>query len=78
MGFQETLSEIQSWPHEEQLRLVETLVDSFADQQDQPELSDELKAELDRRFADLEANPELAIPWESVEAEFQKRFGEDS
>ncbi|MGH8739185.1 MAG: addiction module protein [Burkholderiales bacterium] len=29
-------------------------------------MSDELKAELDRRLAEFEANPEAGSPWEEV------------
>ncbi|MFY9826021.1 MAG: addiction module protein [Thermoanaerobaculia bacterium] len=29
-------------------------------------VSDELKAELDRRLAEFEANPEAGLPWEEV------------
>ena len=31
-------------------------------------LSDELRAELDRRWAEHQANPESAIPWADVRA----------
>ena len=33
------------------------------------ELPEELKRELDRRLADMEANPDDEVPWEVVEAE---------
>ena len=38
-------------------------------------LSDELKRELDRRWAAFEANPDTAIPWEQVKAEVLRRTG---
>ena len=37
-------------------------------------LSDELKRELDRRWAAFQANPETAIPWEQVKAEALARL----
>ena len=36
-------------------------------------LSDEQKAELDRRIAEHEADPDSAIPWEQVERELKER-----
>jgi putative addiction module component (TIGR02574 family) len=38
------------------------------------ELTDELKAEIDRRLADAEANPHDAVPWEEVEASIRERL----
>lgn len=37
------------------------------------DLTKEMKAELDRRVADMEANPERGVPWELVKAETLKR-----
>jgi putative addiction module component (TIGR02574 family) len=39
------------------------------------ELSDELRAELDRRLADSEANPDDHVPWEEVQASIRARLG---
>jgi putative addiction module component (TIGR02574 family) len=59
----------------ERLQLVEDLWDSIA--QEAPEaavpLSPELAAELDRRRAEHEADPEAAVPWEQVRARFLGR-----
>ena len=38
------------------------------------ELTNELKAEIDRRLADAEANPGDSVPWEQVKAEALARF----
>lgn len=87
MGFQETLSEIESWPLEQQFRLAQLLNDRLAEQTMPPELveqdnqrplSDELRAELLRRIAELEAHPETAVPWEEVEAKaFPPEWNDD-
>jgi putative addiction module component (TIGR02574 family) len=57
-------------PVEERLQLVEELWDSIA--RDAPDeafpMTPELAAELDRRLADLDANPDAGIPWEQVRA----------
>lgn len=55
----------------ERLQLVEDLWDTIA--QDAPDaalpVTPALAAELDRRLAEDAANPEAAIPWETVRAE---------
>jgi putative addiction module component (TIGR02574 family) len=38
------------------------------------ELTEKLKAEIDRRLADAEANPQDSIPWEQVKAAALARF----
>ena len=37
-------------------------------------LTDAKRAELDRRIADLDANPDDVIPWEQIKAEALARF----
>lgn len=57
---------------EERRELAERLLredDPAAD----PPLSDAMKAVLERRMAELDANPSLGIPWEVVYAESLKR-----
>ena len=59
----------------ERLKLVADLWDSIA--QDAPDeafpMTPELAAELDRRWAEHEEDPDAAIPWEQVEAELRTR-----
>lgn len=43
------------------------------DEATDPPLSDAMKAEIDRRIADSDANPGSGIPWEVVYAESLKR-----
>jgi putative addiction module component (TIGR02574 family) len=70
------LSELFKLSVEERLQLVEDLWDSIeADTRDKPfELSDEEKAELDRRLAEHEANPESALRWEDVRARLWEKY----
>ena len=44
------------------------------DEELQLDLTDELKAEIDRRLADAEAAPDDSVPWEQVKAEALARF----
>ena len=52
----------------ERIQLVEDLWDSIIE--DAPDdafpISPELAVELDRRVAELKANPELGVPWDEV------------
>lgn len=59
---------------EERLELVQAIWDSIAESEELPPLSDALRAELDRRLADHEANPGAAIPWEQVRDEALARL----
>jgi putative addiction module component (TIGR02574 family) len=74
MDLQTVLTEIESWPIEDRIRLVQEVWDRLADQGHEPEISGEMRAEIDRRLAAHEANPEAAIPWEQVEAEALSRL----
>lgn len=60
------VDEILELPVTERIRLVELIWDSIAAVPEAVPVSDELKAELDRRLAEFEANPEAGIPWEEV------------
>ena len=65
--------EIRSLPVPDRLDLVEQIWDSIAENQEQLELSDEHKAELDRRLAAHEADPESGSTWEEVEQRLRNR-----
>lgn len=60
------VAEILELPVAERIRLVEIIWDSIAAVPEAVPVSDELKAELDRRLAEFEANPEAGSPWEEV------------
>ena len=63
---QVSFSEILELPVRERIRLVELIWDSIAAVPEALPVPDELKAELDRRLSDFEANPEAGSPWEEV------------
>jgi putative addiction module component (TIGR02574 family) len=70
MSIDAILKEVEELSPEERAELMSRLRDRF----DEPgELSDELKALLDRRIAEADANPGAGIPWEVVKAESLKR-----
>ena len=61
-----SVAEILELPVAERIRLVELIWDSIAAVPEAVAVSEELKAELDRRLAEFEANPEGGSPWEEV------------
>jgi putative addiction module component (TIGR02574 family) len=71
MNAQTALKEILALPEDERRWLVEEIAASLPEQQEDFELTPELKAELDRRLAEHEANPDSGIPWEEVKAHVQ-------
>jgi putative addiction module component (TIGR02574 family) len=74
MDLQTVLAEVESWPIEDRIRLVQEIWDRLTDLDHEPELSDAMKVEIDRRLAAHLANPDAAIPWEQVEAEALARL----
>jgi len=60
---------------EEQLELVEALWDEIAKRNAIPPPTDAQEAELDRRLADHEANPDDVVPWSEVKASALARIG---
>ena len=61
-----SVAQILELPIAERIRLVELIWDSIAAVPEAVPISDELKAELGRRFAEFEADPEAESLWEDV------------
>jgi putative addiction module component (TIGR02574 family) len=66
------LQTIQTWPVEDQLDFLFRAWDQLLENGWQPELTDELKAELERRLAAHQANPANALTWEQVIAHVRR------
>ena len=67
-----TLEAVREWPVEDRLDLVFRLWDQLVEDGWQPEPGEELVAELDRRIAAHEANPNDVRTWEQVLARIRK------
>ena len=65
----EMLQEIRKMSIRERLCLVEEIWNTIADDQDEGELPEWQKKELDRRLAEHEKNPHDTVTWESVKAQ---------
>ena len=59
---------------EERLALVEELWDSIDESSGDLPLTDAQQAELDRRLAEHEANPDDVVPWEDIKASIDTRL----
>lgn len=68
MDYQSVLNEVESWPIDDRVRLVQDVWDQLADHGYEPEISEEMKAELDRRIEEMDRNFDAGVPWEEVKA----------
>lgn len=59
---------------EDRLTLVEEIWDSIAADSAAAPLTDAQRAELDRRIADHEANPNDVVPWQEIKASIAERL----
>lgn len=66
---------IDRLPIEERLTLVEEIWDSIAADSNAVPLTDAQRAELQKRMAEDDANPDDALPWEQIKASTLSRFG---
>ena len=60
------LDDLLKLPAAERAELAIALWDSLGEAADALPLTEEQKAELDRRVADHDADPSTAVPWEEV------------
>jgi putative addiction module component (TIGR02574 family) len=68
MDLKAVLTEVQGWPPEDRLRLIEEVWDGLAEEGYQPELTGELKDLLDSRLAALDADPGNVLTWDEIKA----------
>jgi len=65
MDVRTILNEVDTWPVEDRLQLMEQIWEGLDDQDKAPELTEDVKALLDRRVASLDANPENVMTWDA-------------
>jgi len=68
------ISEIQKLSMEDRVVLVQRIWDDIAESNLPLNLTEAQKAELDCRSAELDANPDMAIPWDEVKQNLQMRL----
>jgi putative addiction module component (TIGR02574 family) len=72
MDLAAVLREVDAWPIEERLDLVEAVWQKIVDAGGEVPLTENQKLELDRRLAALEAAPEDVVPWEAVKEHLRR------
>jgi putative addiction module component (TIGR02574 family) len=77
MSATEIIGQTRGRKAEEKRALVGQIWTQFGDELGwvDPDLTPEVAAELDRRLADFEKNPQEGIPSDQVQANLKKRFG---
>jgi putative addiction module component (TIGR02574 family) len=61
-----TLEAVKAWPVQEQLEFLFRAWDQLIDNGWKPELTDDVRAELDRRLGAHQADPQDVRTWEQV------------
>ena len=77
MNYAAILEAADSLSLKDRIRLVDVLARSIEAEQDEWVLTDEFRQELDRRIADMDANPGDEIPWEQARAEILAKLRQD-
>jgi putative addiction module component (TIGR02574 family) len=72
MDLKAVLTEVQSWPAEDRLRLIEEVWDGLSDEGPEPELTEDLKALLESRLAALDAHPNDVVTWDEIKAHVRR------
>jgi putative addiction module component (TIGR02574 family) len=77
MSGTEIIEQMRGLPTEEKRGVVEQIWKEFGGELGwvDPDLTPEQMAELDRRLAEFEKNPQDGIPWEQVQADLKKKHG---
>ncbi len=73
MDIAATLDGITALSVEERIRIVQAILESISVEQSYPELTLELKQELDRRSKAYDANPDDVMTREEVRASIRRR-----
>lgn len=68
MDLRSVLTEVQNWPPQDRLRLIEEVWDGLSEASCEPEPGSELHTLLDQRLAALEADPENVVSWDEIKA----------
>ena len=64
MNLKTVLAEVQSWPVEDRIRLIEEVWDGLSSEGRETELTEDLKDLLDGRLAALDSDPGNVVTWE--------------
>lgn len=74
MTTQNILEEVRKLSLDDRRVLIHDIIKSVEEEEDDFELTDELKAELLRSQEEHQTNPNDAVPWEVVKAELNAKY----
>jgi putative addiction module component (TIGR02574 family) len=74
MNAKVALKDILALSEEDRRWLVEEIAASLPEQEEDIELTPEFKAELERRMAEFEKNPDNVVSWDEIKHGLEKRF----
>ncbi len=69
------LPTLLSLPEEDRLEIAERLQESVYEHEEAPDISDEMKATLDRRWEEIESGKVTCIPHEQVMEKLHAKYG---
>lgn len=72
MSANATLESIRTLPLGERVELLFSLWDDLLDEGWKPELDDQTREELNRRYSNYQANPASGLTWEQVVAHVRR------
>jgi putative addiction module component (TIGR02574 family) len=73
MDLQTILMAVESWPAEDRLRLMEQIWDGLLEEGHEPSLTEEQRAEIERRVAEDDEAPDDVVSWSEVKTAALKR-----
>jgi putative addiction module component (TIGR02574 family) len=73
MNIPGTLAEVAAMSVDDRIRLAQAIWDTIASGPEHPSLTEDEKKELDRRLADLDANPQNVLTWEEIKAHIRRQ-----
>ena len=73
MNLAATLAEIRALPIDRRIELVEAIWDSIAAENGPADITESQKKDLDRRLAELDANPQNVLSWEQIKEHVRGR-----
>ncbi len=68
MDLETVLTEVRSWPVAERLRLIEEVWEELSDENSEPQLTEGIRAHVDRRLEGLDAESGEVLSWDEIKA----------
>jgi putative addiction module component (TIGR02574 family) len=72
MNLETVLAEVNRWPVEDRLRLIEEMSQGLANEGHDGALTEDLKSLLDHRLAALDADPKNVVTWDEIMAHVRR------